>query len=240
MSIKRNVVVILTALFLMLSSSAVSEPYIFPMEPALPTIEDISMSDAITAAKSEMVQRESLSFDDIQNHTIKANFVKLETSEFAWIVILESNEITNRISATATVSPVDGTMMDYQASDPNTEITMILIDRWTKRKGAMKTWSIEDKALFNLLYGWQDGYVVPTENHMNQEAVKAIALSALPENLSSPEFSFSFELVSYTDGTPEQYIWRVTIFVQNKERYQVQVSAIDGTVVDIWKMDGLG
>ena len=231
---------VLIAMMITLTVAAFAETYAFPVEPATPTAMNISMSDAIAAAKNEMVQRQNLSMADIQNHRIKANFVKLENNEYAWMVIIESNEMNNRISALATVSSTAPEIIDYQASDPTTELTMILIDQWTKRKGPMRTWPVKDKALFDLLFGWQDAYLVPDASHISEEEAKNIALSALPQSFSSPEFSAAFRLLSYTDGRMDEYVWCVTVIEQGKERYLVNISAVDGSVVEIIELSGLG
>ena len=237
---KKRALMVLTAILVTLTAFAFARAYAFPAEPATPTAMNLSMADAITAAQKEMMQREQLSAADIQNHRIKANFVKLENNEYAWMVLLESNEITNRISAIVTVDPAAPAIMDYQASTPTSEITIILINQWSERKGPMNRWSVEDKALFNLLFGWVDVYAVPGENHISKEEAKNIALAALPRAVASPECLFAFRLLSYTDGRADEYIWGVTIVQQGKEKYLVNVSAVDGSIVEMFELDGPG
>lgn len=236
MNLKRTIVISLITMLLILSGGSLAEPYIFPVKPATPTAADISMSDAISIAKSEMAQRQGMSLDDYQNYKIKANCVKLENGEKAWVVMLD--ELAYGSDALVTISSMNATIIDYQASD--TEITMFLIDQWKKKKGAMRTWSIEDMALFNWLFGSSDQYVVPNEDHISKEEAAAIALSAISQTLSSPEFSYSFKLFSYTDGRPDQYVWLVTILVHGEEEYLVHISAVDGAVIEVFEGGGLG
>lgn len=238
MNMKKMIAITLTMVLLILSGVSLAETYIFPVEPATPTGTDISMSDAISIAKNEVIRRQGLSLETIENYTIKANFVKLENNEYAWVVMLDNDEELYGTDVILMISSVDAKIIDYQAT--NMELATILIDQWKKRKGAMKTWSLEDQALFNFLYGFSDEYVVPGENHISQEDATSIALSAIPQSLSSPEFSYCFQLFSYTDGRPDQYVWLVTIFVGGKEKYLVHVSATDGAVIEVFSISSHG
>ncbi len=236
MTMKRMVAAALMAVSLVLWGGSFAETYVFPVEPATPSETDIAMADAIAAAKSEMAQRQGVPLDGFQNFNVKANCVKLENNEKAWVVLLD--ELAYGTDALVTLSAVDASIIDYQASD--TEITMFLIDQWTRKKGAMKTWTMEDKALFDWLFGSSDQYVVPSEAHISKEMARDIALSAIDQALSSPTFSYAYHLLSYTDGRPDHYVWMVTIYVDGHEKYLVHVSAVDGAVVEVMRLDGNG
>ncbi len=225
----------LTAL-LVLSSGSLAETYVFPIEPASLTETDISMADAISIAKKEMVLRQSIPSNDFQNYKIKANCVQLENTEKAWVVMLD--ELSCGTDALVTISLADATIIDYQAG--HAEITSFLIDQWTKKKGAMRTWSLEDKALFNWLFGSSDQYLIPNEDHISKDTAIDIALSAIPLSITLPEFSTTFNLLSYTDGRPEQYVWMVTILENGQEKFLAHISAIDGTVVEVFSLEKNG
>ena len=233
MTIKRMIAVASITALLFLSSGSFAEAYFFPIEPATLTETDISMVDAISVAKNEMTRRLDISLDDFRDYKITANCVKLENGEKAWVVMLD--EMACGTDALVTISSDDATIIGYQASDR--EITMFLLDQWTKEKGVMRTWSVEDKSLFNWLFGSSDQYVVPSEEQISKEKARDIALSSIPESLSSPEFLYSFSLLSYTDRRPDQYVWMVTVLVDAQPQYLVHVSAVDGTVVEVFNLN---
>lgn len=219
-------------LITLLAGGSLAEAYVFPVEPAALTETDLSMADAISIAKKEMVLRQSVPSDDFQNYKIKANCVWLENAEKAWVVMLD--ELSCGSDALVTISLADGTVIGYQAG--HAEITSFLIDQWTKKKGAMRTWSLEDKALFNWLFGSSDQYLIPNEDHVSRDTAIDTALSAIPQSLTLPEFSTTFNLLSYTDGRLEQYVWMVTILENGQEKFLVHVSAIDGSVVEVFDL----
>lgn len=204
--------------------------YVFPAAPAELTEADISMEDAIAAAKNEMTIRQGVPPDGFGNYRIKASFVTLENGEKAWVVMLD--ELSMGLDALVTISQSGASIIDYRESD--TEITSLLIDLWTGEKGAMKTWALEDKALFNFMFGNDDRYVFPGESHISRDAARDIALSAVPGPVSSPEITYAFKLLSYTDGRPERYVWIIAIHENGREKYVVHVSATDGAVLDIY------
>lgn len=232
MNLKRMIAVVSMAVLLVLLGGSCAETYVFPVEPAALTETDISMADAISVAKNEMTQQQGIALDDFRNYKIKANLVELVNGEKAWVVMLD--EMSCGSDALVTISSDDATIIDYQASE--TEITMFLLDQWIKKKGAMRTWSLEDKALFNWLFGSSDQYVVPREEQISKEKARDIALSAIPEALSSPEFSYTYSLLSYTDGRPDLYVWMITVLIDGQPKYLVHIAAVDGTVVEVYNL----
>ncbi|MEG1014324.1 MAG: PepSY domain-containing protein [Clostridia bacterium] len=232
MTLKRAIAGGLLTALLVLSNGSLAETYVFPVGPASPTETDISMTDAISIAKKELVLRQSIPSNDFQNYKIKANCVQLENSEKAWVVMLDEQSCGS--DALVTISSADATIIDYQAG--HAEITTFLIDQWTKKKGAKRTWSLEDKALYNWLFGSSDQYLIPNEDHISKDTAIDIALSAIPPSLISPEVSTTFNLLSYTDGRPEQYVWMVTILENGQEKFLVHVSALDGAVVEVFEL----
>ncbi len=220
------------ALLLILPSGAFAQTYLFPVGPATRAETDIVLADAVAVAKNEMTQRQGISPDGFGEYRIKANCATLENGEKAWVVMLD--ELNCGADALVTISSTDATVLAYQASD--TEITLDLLDQWTTKKGPMQTWALEDRALFNWLFGLADQYVIPGEEHISRETARDIALSAIPQPLPSPEFSYGFHVFSYTDGRPDQTVWMVTILENGQEKYLVHVSAVDGAVVDVFPL----
>lgn len=234
MNVKRRITAVCLTILLALSSGALAESDVLPVEPAQPAENDISMESAIDAAKGELTRRRNLS--DFEKYRIKASCVKLENGEKAWVVMLD--ELRCGTDALITLSAVDGKLIDYQETDM--EIISLLVETWTAKKGRMSTWKLEDKALFNWLFGMDDAYVVPGEGHISQERAGEIALAAIPEKASLEECAYAFRLFSYTDGRPKQYVWLITITKNGEEKYLVHVSAENGDVLEVFALDGNG
>lgn len=107
--------------------------------------------------------------------------------------------------------------------------------------GDADTWSLEMKALFNRLYTVHDDFAVPDDTMIQQEQAASIALREIPDDLSVDQILYSFSFNSSAEETREQYVWRITIVSEGKKRYQVNLSAIDGSILDVFSLDeGLG
>lgn len=210
-----------------------------PAAPSTPAEDCISKDEAVLIAKQEMAKRYDRSVSDFDFHKIKANFVRLENNEDAWVVMIDHNNDSYDVGAVITLSPSGETILHFMSNDDK-ELIDILLDQWKRKKGNMLFWSIEDEALFNWLFGSSEIYLLPSKEHISQEKATEIALSAIPEILNSPQFSYSFKLLSYTDGRPDQHAWRVTIIADGIEKYVVYVSAVDGSVIDLIEVGNFG
>lgn len=211
----------------------------WPVAPSTPGEACISGDEAILIAKQEMASRYRRPVSDFDRHKEKARFVRLQNGEEAWIVMIDHSNEVGDVGAAMTLSPGGETVLNYVSSDGK-ELTDVLHDQWTSRKGDRRFWSIEDKALFDWLYGSSETYVVPAKEHIRKEKAARIALSAISEKLDSPHFSYLFKLLSSTDGKSEQYVWLVTIHVGGEARYVVYVSAVDGTVMELFEVSDWG
>lgn len=236
MNLKRIVAIALMTVLLVVLGGSLAETYVFPVETATPTDTDISMSDAISIAKSEVTQRQGLALEDIANYKIVANFVKLENFEEAWIVTLFEDEMYYPTDSTLIISSIDATVIDYQASDMGLGIQ--LMKQWEKRKGKRETWSLEDLALFGMLYATSSPNAIPSDNMLSKEEASIIALSALSQSPLLPEFQYSFWHLTSDAGMPDEYIWGVTILVNREKIVQVNLSATDGSIMEIIDLGG--
>lgn len=232
MNLKHTLAVALITVLVFLTSGSLADTHIFPVEPMTPTEGSISKEDAVIIAENEMVTRENLTLEDFESYRINASDVKLETGEEAWIVMLDEQFCGT--DALVTISATNAAILDYQST--NMEIISAVVDQWIEKKGAMSTWSVEDKALFDWLFGASNEYVAPTEAYISKEAAGSIALSAIEQSASSVELSYTFKRLSYTDGSADQYVWLVTVFENGKETYVVHISAIDGSVLDVFRV----
>ncbi len=224
------------ALALLFSVGAFAQTIAFPAGPATPAENGLSQDDAVTIARSEMARRENLPLAEVDMYRAKAGYVTLESGEEAWVVLLDCE--VNGTDALVTLSASGTEVIDYCAT--HEEILTVVYKQWTQKKGAIRTWSIEDQALLNWLFGAADAYVVPDESCISQEAARDIALAALPQAVSSPEFAYGFKRMSYPDGAQDQLVWLVTIYEKGKERYVVHISAIDGVVIECIKIGNFG
>lgn len=104
----------------------------------------------------------------------------------------------------------------------------------------METWSVEDKALFNWMFGNQDQILLPDDNCISREKAGEIAIAQIGQSLSLSDCSFSFGRLSSADAQSEQFVWMVTIVVNGQEAYLVHVDAVDGAVIEQYELHGNG
>ena len=76
---------------------------------------------------------------------------------------------------------------------------------------------------------------------IQQEQAASIALQQLPNDLSVDQVQYDLTFNSSAEKESEQYVWRITIVSEGIKRYQVNLSAIDGSVLDVFSLsEGLG
>lgn len=230
-----NIALLLTILILF-SSLSFAYAYPLPIEPAVLTPRDISMAEAITLAREQMMQYEGMSHLDLSNYFVKASFVRLDTDENAWVIMLDEKEYGT--DTLFTFSADGKRMLDYQST--NTEITALLVQLWKSQRGEMKTWSVEEKALFNWMFGDETSLLLPDENCINREKAGEIAIREIGHPFSLNDCCYSFGRLSYTDPPHDRFIWMVTIVVNGQETYLVYVDAISGKVIEKYHLDGNG
>jgi len=236
MKLRHTAAVAFITLLVFLASGSLADTHIFPVEPAVLTEGSISKEDAVIIAENEMLTREGLSLKDFQDYKIVATAVTLETGADAWVVMLDEQFCGT--DALVTISATNAAILDYQST--NMEIISAVVNQWIEKKGAMFTWSVEDKALFDWVYGASDEYEMPGEDHISKEEAGSIALSVMQQTATADELTYAFKHLSYTDGRPDQYVWIVTAVKNGKETYTVYVSAINGDVLEVYKLSNNG
>lgn len=234
-------VIALLAVLLLVSSFGKSEAneWSLPVAPAESTDGCLSQNDAVLIAKQKMASYYQRPISDFDFHQVKARLVKLENGENAWIVMVDHNNETLDVGAEVTISPEGGSILRFLTNEEK-ELTLVLLEQWQEQKGPLRAWTVEDKALFNWLYGSSQTCASPSHYPVSQEKATEIALSALPEPLESPVFYCSFQVLPGTDGTPDQYAWLITISQSGKEKYAVYVSATSGEVLKVVTVSNFG
>ena len=142
-----------------------------PAIPSEPTNEGLSQDEAVGIVKQKMADAYQRPLSDFDCHKVKANFVALENGEDAWVVMVDHNNENYDVGAAAIIDPQD-----------------VLLEQWKKQKGDLRTWTAEEQALFDWLYGTAETYVYPSENQIDKEQAAEIALEAVPEDFQRPEF----------------------------------------------------
>lgn len=227
---------LLSTILVLFASTSFAHAYLLPTEPATLMQTDISMAEAIALARGEMMQCEGMSNLDLNSYIVKASFVHLETDENAWVVMLDEKGYGT--DTLVTISADGQRVLDYQST--NTEITALLVQLWKAKKGEMKTWPIEDKALFNWMFGEQDQLLLPDENCISREKAGETAIAATSQPLPLAECTYSFGRLSYTDDQPDRLVWMVTIIANGQDVYLVHVDAINGTVIEKYDLHDNG
>ena len=230
-------------MLLLLAASIMASAYAdaVPLPKALTafTSNDLSMSEAIQMAQSVACEKRKTTMTDIADETIKASFVLLDNGQTAWVVTLFDDAFQDPTDISILISSPDGAILDVQTT--NIGYFKTIRDRWQEKMGDADTWSLEMKALFNRLYTVHDDFAVPDDTMIQQEQAASIALREIPDDLSVDQILYSFSFNSSAEETREQYVWRITIESEGKKRYQVNLSAIDGSILDAFSLDeGLG
>ena len=243
MKLKRRVSITRVGLLLLLAASIMASAYAdaVPLPKALTafTSNDLSMSEAIQMAQSVACEKRKTTVRDMADETIKAGFVLLDNGQTAWVVTLFDDAFQDPTDISILISSPDGAILDVQTT--NIGYFKTIRDRWQEKMGDADTWSLEMKALFNRLYTVHDDFAVPDDTMIQQEQAASIALREIPDDLSVDQILYSFSFNSSAEETREQYVWRITIVSEGRKRYQVNLSAIDGSVLDVFSLDeGLG
>lgn len=243
MKLKRRVSITRVGLLLLLAAGIMASAYAdaVPLPKALTafTSNDLSMSEAIQMAQSVACEKRKTTMTDIADETIKASFVLLDNGQTAWVVTLFDDAFQDPTDISILISSPDGAILDVQTT--NIGYFKTIRDRWQEKIGDADTWSLEMKALFNKLYTVHDDFAVPDDTMIQQEQAASIALREIPDDLSVDQILYSFSFNSSAEETREQYVWRITIVSEGRKRYQVNLSAIDGSVLDVFSLDeGLG
>ncbi|MEG0125664.1 MAG: hypothetical protein RR816_06240, partial [Clostridia bacterium] len=77
---------------------------------------------------------------------------------------------------------------------------------------------------------------VPNEEMLSQEAALSIATAALPVTIENPEIDYLLAQSTSLSGINTEYIWRIVFLRNGKKLYQVNLSALDGTVYDVFDL----
>lgn len=235
MSLKKTFAIALVMMLLAVSFSFaenLEKENALPAIPSEPTNECLSQDEVVGIVKQKMADAYQRPLSDFDCHKAKANFVALENGEDAWVVMVDHNNEKYDVGAAAIIDPQDGTILNY-VSNEEKELNLVLLEQWKEQKGDLRTWTAEEQALFDWLYGTAETYAAPSENQIGKEQAAEIALAAIPETLQNPEFYYSFKTLPATDGKQPQYAWLMTICEDGQEKYAVYVSAADGAVIEV-------
>lgn len=241
MKLKRRVSIAGVVLLVLLAAGAIAYADAVPLPKALTafTSNDLSMSEAIQMAQSVACEKRKTTVRDMADETIKAGFVLLDNGQTAWVVTLFDDAFRDPTDISILISSPDGAILDVQTT--NIGYFKTIRDRWQEKMGDADTWPLEMKALFDKLYTVHDDFAVPDDTMIQQEQAASIALREIPDDLSVDQILYSFSFNSSAEETREQYVWRITIVSEGRKRYQVNLSAIDGSVLDVFSLDeGLG
>lgn len=243
MKLKRRVSITRVGLLLLLAAGIMASAYAdaVPLPKALTvfTSNDLSMSEAIQMAQSVACEKRKTTVRDMADETIKASFVLLDNGQTAWVVTLFDDAFQDPTDISILISSPDGAILDVQTT--NIGYFKTIRDRWQEKMGDADTWPLEMKALFDKLYTVHGDSAVPDDTMIQQEQAASIALREIPDDLSVDQILYGFSFNSSAEETREQYVWRITIVSEGRKRYQVNLSAIDGSVLDVFSLDeGLG
>ncbi len=243
MKLKQGISVVLMSLLVLLNGSLNASSYAdtiaLPKERTPFTTNDLSMSDAIQIAQSEACEKRNTTLKDIADETVKASFVLLENGQKAWVVTLFDDALQDPTDISVLISSPDGEILDVHTTSIG--YFKSIRNRWQEKMGDADTWNLEMKALFDSLYTMHDDSVIPDETMIQQEQATSIALQEIPGDLAVDQILYDLSYNSSARKENERCVWRITIVSKGIKRFQVNLSAIDGAVLDVISLcEGLG
>lgn len=228
---------IILMLMLMLTTSAYAVPMV--VRTLAPSEGELAMEQAIALGKNIACEKRSTTLADIEGELVRASLAELESGEHAWIVSIFDDAFADPMLVSVMIDALNGEILDVFTTTYG--YFGQVRDAWKLQKGEYDFWSLEDKALFDRLYREWDYHVVPNNTVITQQQAMEIALQAVPVSLRNCQCSYTFVQNQPQDGKVPEFQWIVTIWSNEQKKYQVIISAEEGTVLDVFDLGtGLG
>ena len=228
---KKILFVITLLLAVTLAAGALAETTVMPVqrekEEGLPFTREQAIS------KMNDMYMEHYGVREIQGCRMKAGSVVLEDGRTAWIEFLEKWDDAAPGGLYLVLSAEDGEVIEEYWPEDGDVYTWILL-QWREAKGgAVPKLPMEEQALFQWLYGPDDGYFDPSEAAVQPEEAIGIAADRTEEltGVKYEEASLSFS-GRYDENGNMLYYWMVTFYSDGEEAYLVHVDTETGEVIN--------
>ena len=228
---KKILFVITLLLAVTLAAGVLAETAVMPVqreeEEGLPFTREQAIS------KMNDVYAEHYGVREIQGCRMKAGSVVLEDGRTAWIEFLEKWDDAAPGSLYLVLSAEDGEVIEEYWPEDDDVYTWILLQWGEAKGGAVSKLPVEEQALFQWLFGPDDGYFDTSKAAVQPLEGIGIADEWLKENfgLVYNDASLSFS-GRYDDNGNMLYYWTVTFYSDGEEAYLVHVDTETGEVIN--------
>lgn len=232
----KRLVAILMLLF-MFTTPAYAVPMV--ARTLTPSADEIPMEQAVDLAMNIACEKRGTTLEDLEGELVRASLAELESGEHAWVVSIFDDAFADPMLVSVMINATNGDALDIFTTTYG--YFGQVRDAWEQQKGEYDFWSLEDKALFDRLYREWDYHTIPNDKVVTQQQAIEIAIHAISETIQEPKFSCSFVQVKAQNESTFEYEWMISIWSKGKKVYQVNLSAEEGTVLDVFDLGrGLG
>ncbi len=109
-------------------------------------------------------------------------------------------------------------------------------ETWEQHYGPYGQWPLEMQELYDILYCVEVNHATLPEGAIPEEEAFALAAEAagLTQQLSTLTYDRSLALNPYATDPTETHVWIITLYQNNLELAQVDLSALDGHIIDLF------
>lgn len=226
---------IISIIVIVIPSLSFAESFLLPLKPALDSDIKTSKEEAIEIAK-ELLSQSGIEYDELQYKT-KAGSVLLSNNQIAWIVMMNDMSDPNNsgYDLYAVIDANDGKIIEL--SFPQQDIKTWVLQHWIEQKGELGSWSINDRALFNWLFGNDSSFFDQSETSISCIQAEKIAKTWMQK--VHADVYYNKTNASYLwmgqDAVP-QFVWTITFFADDNELFLVYVSTTTEIVTDCYDL----
>lgn len=165
-----------------------------------------------------------------------ANRVQMTDGRIVWIGSLFSQLEETPVEVVATFDDATGVLLRYEEN--NTGWFRRTQERWEAVYGAYGLWPLETQVLFDMLYSIEVTHTVPGDQLLSETIAYELALQAAGLTQSRDTLHAERALVHdpYATTPAEQYVWMMTLCLDSAPLAQVNISAVDATVLEVFDL----
>lgn len=166
--------------------------------------------------------------------TAHANRVLLSDGRKAWLGSIFGQVEEMPIEAVVTFDDVTGSVLRYEEN--NTGWFQRTQSHWENTYGRYGVWPLETQVLFDVLYCLEVTHATPVSSFLSEERAyeKALEAAGLTQSRNTLHGERSLVLDPYATDPTQQYVWMITLCLGADELAQVNISATDGNIMDVF------
>ena len=188
--------------------------------------------EAIRIAREELAFRCGFGEDALDGYTCRSIALEMSSGEHVQAVSMFSGAY-QPIDAVLLLSP-EGEVLRFESTSlgyfrqPQT--------RWEAVLGPYGRWPLETQALFDHIYSVDILHALPPENGVTEADAFAAAVEAagLASSITSVTYERALAINPAAESPDEAQVWMITLFIGGDRVAQVNLSATDGHIIDVF------